>query len=68
MRHSLNSYLDGRSRVEFCTQCGCEQGEMPTECPAYAVSQRDKQLIAQGEKDYVNGQWRLLTQPNEAAK
>jgi hypothetical protein len=66
MRHNLDSYLDGRSRIEFCRSCSCEQGEMPTDCPGYTISPRDKAMITQGEKDYAQGQWKLLDSSKSA--
>lgn len=50
-----------------CTVCGSYEGEMPTDCPAREMTDRERELVLDGEIDFrvSQGGWTTWTRWRE---
>lgn len=58
MPHDIRSYIEDFKEVRYCTVCSAEANELTTECPGTIVPAETRRLVALGEIDYCQGQWR----------
>lgn len=50
-----------------CSVCGTFEGQMPTDCPARTMTERERELVLNGEIDYrvSQGGWTTWTRWKE---
>lgn len=46
-----------RGGLLSCVVCGCAEGELPTDCPGYKVSEAERLRIYKGNLDFINEEW-----------
>ena len=44
-------------KIGHCTVCDASMTELPLECPGRLMSAKEKVFVAEGDWNYLNGQW-----------
>jgi hypothetical protein len=73
MKHKLHSCNVERCFIcdgglALCQICGGGEASLPTDCPGYRMTYDRKDLIVNGQIDFINGKWQVLKPISELKK